>query len=385
MDEISLYSGYKVISLLGKGAFASVYLAQHIATHTPVAIKIIPKKNVHHKETLVRELELIKQMKHPLIVKYFEIRENDTKLLIIMEYIAGKTLLDIINATQIDEDTAKRIFSQLISVIDYCHNVVHCVHRDLKPENIIIDQNGNMKLIDFGLGRSIDTAHDGVMQTRCGSIAYVAPELISGNGYTQSVDIWSCGVVLYAMMTQTLPFNDESSNVNTIMQKIIKEDPVLAPNFSSSLANLIFRLLEKNPDNRITIQEIINHPWFSIRDFQFAGLIPLETMDDHHCEAVLQQMELLNIPTNDAGTDLETESAVAYRILYRQFISSKMSAPTRVEAQPYSTPNIIVPRIKAQLMRQRHQTILLPNIRRRVAPAIRRCSQACTKINVTFD
>ena len=157
------------------------------------------------------------------------------------------------------ENEAKKIFQQIIFGVEYLHTHQVC-HRDLKPENILLDEENNVKLADFGLSNIM---RDGIfLYSSCGSPNYAAPELINGKYYNgSSIDIWSCGVILYTLLTGALPFNEKQTA--KLYNKIRECKYVLPENLSDSAKDLIFRMLQKDPLNRISISEIKQHKWFS--------------------------------------------------------------------------------------------------------------------------
>ena len=175
-----------------------------------------------------------------------------------MEYAAGGELYDLICRGLLNENEARRIFQQIIFGVEYLHT--HQVaHRDLKPENILLDEDNNVKIADFGLS---NVMRDGIfLFFLCGSPNYAAPELINGKFYNgSSIDIWSCGVILYTLLTGTLPFDEEQ--IGKLYQKIKDCKYILPSKLSDSAKDLIFRMLQKDPMNRITIPEIKQHKWF---------------------------------------------------------------------------------------------------------------------------
>ena len=156
------------------------------------------------------------------------------------------------------EHDARRYFQQIISSIEYTH-AYKIAHRDLKPENLLLDENNNIKLIDFGLANNMRDSH--ALKTACGSPNYAAPELISGKSYSGiEVDIWSCGVILYAMVCGSLPFDDES--MSQLFMKIREGRFHMPHNISNEVKDLINRMLQPNPVKRISIKEIRRHPWY---------------------------------------------------------------------------------------------------------------------------
>lgn len=262
------FEDYKIIQQIGKGGFAVVKLAVHLPTKTQVAIKVIPKSNIHDadKESkFEKEVNLIKSIDHPFVAEFFECREDDRYFYIIMEYASNGNMLDYVNNHgRLTETQARRFFIQLISVLEYLHDVVHIAHRDLKAENVLLDRNENIRLADFGLSTRFSEVCP-LMKTPCGSPAYASPEIIQGQEYTTLSDIWTAGILLYAMVMGELPFEDE--NIQKFFHKIIYSEPKYLPTISPQLRNLLEKMLEKDPTKRITIPKIKKNPWFSQSDY----------------------------------------------------------------------------------------------------------------------
>ena len=196
---------------------------------------------------------------HPHIIRLYEVIDTPTDIFLVNEYVSGGELFDyIVSKGRLSADEARNFFHQIISGVEYCH-FQKIVHRDLKPENLLLDANLNIKIADFGLSNLM---RDGdFLRTSCGSPNYAAPEVISGHLYAgPEVDVWSCGVILYALLCGSLPFDDES--IPNLFKKI-KSGMYSLPTHLSQLAkNLIPRMLEVDPMKRITIPEIRLHPWF---------------------------------------------------------------------------------------------------------------------------
>ncbi|XP_043726006.1 CBL-interacting serine/threonine-protein kinase 11-like [Telopea speciosissima] len=260
----ALFGKYELGKLLGCGAFGKVYHARNIRTGQSVAIKAISKHKVI-KGGLVphikREISIMRRMRHPRIVKLFEVLASKTKIYFVLEFIKGGELFSKIAKCRLNEDLSRRYFQQLISAVGYCHS--HGVfHRDLKPENLLVDENGDLKVSDFGLSAVTDQIRDdGLLHTLCGTPAYVAPEILAKKGYDGAkVDIWSCGIILYVLNAGYLPFNDP--NLMKMYKKIYRGEFRCPRWFSSELRRLLSRLLDTNPETRITVDEIIRDHWF---------------------------------------------------------------------------------------------------------------------------
>jgi len=247
---------------LGIGAFGKVKLATHVVTGHKVAVKILNKakiKQLGMEEKVQREINILHLCTHPHIIRLYEVIDTPTDIFLVNEYVSGGELFDyIVSKGRLSADEARNFFHQIVSGVEYCH-FQKIVHRDLKPENLLLDANDNIKIADFGLSNLM---RDGdFLRTSCGSPNYAAPEVISGHLYAgPEVDVWSCGVILYALLCGSLPFDDES--IPNLFKKI-KSGMYSLPTHLSQLAkNLIPRMLEVDPMKRITIPEIRLHPWF---------------------------------------------------------------------------------------------------------------------------
>ncbi|XP_057745972.1 CBL-interacting serine/threonine-protein kinase 12-like [Arachis stenosperma] len=263
--ESSLLLGrFEIGKLLGHGTFAKVYHARNIKTGEGVAIKVIDKEKIL-KSGLVshikREISILRRVRHPNIVQLFEVMATKSKIYFVMEYVRGGELFNKVAKGRLKEDLARKYFQQLISAVSFCHNR-GVFHRDLKPENLLLDENGDLKVSDFGLSAVSDQIRqDGLFHTFCGTPAYVAPEVLARKGYDAAkVDIWSCGVVLFVLMAGYLPFHDR--NVMAMYKKIYKGEFRCPRWFSPELSRLVAKLLDTNPDRRISIPDIMENRWF---------------------------------------------------------------------------------------------------------------------------
>ena len=217
-----LMQKYEIGKLLGQGTFAKVYHARNIVTSQSVAIKVIDKDKIFKvglMEQIKREISVMKLVRHPNIVQLYEVMATKTKIYFVLEYVKGGELFNKIAKGKLREDAARKYFQQLVSAVDFCHSR-GVYHRDLKPENLLVDENGNLKISDFGLSALAESRRqDGLLHTTCGTPAYVAPEVISRKGYDGAkVDTWSCGVILFVLMAGYLPFQD--SNLMEMYRKI---------------------------------------------------------------------------------------------------------------------------------------------------------------------
>ncbi|GFY88817.1 CBL-interacting protein kinase 23 [Actinidia rufa] len=256
---------YELGRTLGEGTFAKVKFARNVESEENVAIKILDKEKIlKHKmiSQIKREISTMKLIRHPNVIRMFEVMASKTKIYIVLEFVTGGELFDkIASKGRLKEDEARKYFQQLINAVDYCHSR-GVFHRDLKPENLLLDANGVLKVSDFGLSAlPQQVREDGLLHTTCGTPNYVAPEVINNKGYDGAkADLWSCGVILFVLMAGYLPF--EESNLMALYKKIFKADFTCPSWFSSSAKKLIKRILDPNPMTRITIAELIENEWF---------------------------------------------------------------------------------------------------------------------------
>ncbi|CAK8533466.1 unnamed protein product [Lathyrus sativus] len=269
---------YKMGKTLGIGSFGKVKIAEHVLTGHKVAIKILNRrkiKNMEMEEKVRREIKILRLFMHHHIIRLYEVVETPTDIYVVMEYVKSGELFDyIVEKGRLQEDEARSFFQQIISGVEYCHrNMV--VHRDLKPENLLLDSKWSVKIADFGLSNIMRDGH--FLKTSCGSPNYAAPEVISGKLYAgPEVDVWSCGVILYALLCGTLPFDDE--NIPNLFKKIKGGIYTLPSHLSPGARDLIPRLLVVDPMKRITIPEIRQHQWFQLRLPRYLAVPPPDTL-----------------------------------------------------------------------------------------------------------
>ncbi|KOM53671.1 hypothetical protein LR48_Vigan09g233000 [Vigna angularis] len=265
MEKKIVMQKYEIGRFLGQGNFAKVYHARNLKTGQSVAVKVINKEMMMMKEgmkdQIKREISVMRLVRHPNIVQLYEVMATKTKIYFAMELVKGGELFHKVSRGRLKEDVARKYFQQLIDAVDYCHSLGVC-HRDLKPENLLLDENGDLKITDFGLSALVESKKkDGLLHTICGTPAYVAPEVIKNKGYDGAkTDIWSCGVILYVLLAGFAPFNDR--NLMEMYKKIIKADCQFPKWFSIDVKRLIYRILDPNPTSRISVAKIVQSRWF---------------------------------------------------------------------------------------------------------------------------
>ena len=315
---------YQQGKLLGKGSFAKVYYARSVSTHKSVAIKVIDKSKTHPsmEPRIIGEVAAMRRLNHPNILKIHEVLATKSKIYLVMELAKGGDLFGKLSRRpdhRFPEPLARKYFHQLISALHYCHqNGV--AHRDVKPQNLLLDEDGNIKVSDFGLSAVVEntmTAKDSLMlRTSCGTPAFAAPEIVgkTQNGYDGSkADAWSCGVILFVMLTGYLPFDD--ANLVMMYRKMHKREFRFPSWVSKPARGLITRLLDPNPGTRLRIDEIPNDSWFknygmvyprsdslgdmaSLEEKKYEKILLLErsnTMETRCCGETMNAFELISM------------------------------------------------------------------------------------------
>ena len=256
-------SFYKFGRVIGRGAFGKVNIGLNILTGRIVAIKSFNKQNLLNekaKKKILYETNLMRGLYHPSVTKILETFETDKYMLIIMEYISGGNLQNFVKKRRkLCEKTAKILYRQIIQGIKYIHSK-GIVHRDIKLENILLDLNNIVKICDFGVGKLTQKGQK--LMDQCGTPVYMAPEIIKGDGYEGfPVDVWSSGVALYIMLSGNIPFNRDKTHdlQSAIMNLPYKKIDDISDNANDLLQNI----LEKNPNKRLTPDEILEHPWMN--------------------------------------------------------------------------------------------------------------------------
>ncbi|XP_038049586.1 5'-AMP-activated protein kinase catalytic subunit alpha-2-like isoform X2 [Patiria miniata] len=256
---------YTLGETLGMGTFGKVKMGEHLLTKHKVAVKILNRQKIKSLDVVSkirREIQNLKLFRHPHIIKLYQVISTPTDIFMVMEYVSGGELFDyIVKHGKLKDFEARRFFQQIISGVDYCHRHM-IVHRDLKPENLLLDTNMHVKIADFGLSNMMTDGE--FLRTSCGSPNYAAPEVISGKLYAgPEVDIWSCGVILYALLCGTLPFDDE--HVPTLFRKIKGGVFAIPEHISkSTVKGLIMHMLQVDPLKRADIKDIRDHEWFKV-------------------------------------------------------------------------------------------------------------------------
>ncbi|KAM9551360.1 MAP/microtubule affinity-regulating kinase 3-like isoform 2-T3 [Salvelinus alpinus] len=261
-DEQPNIGNYRLLKTIGKGNFAKVKLARHVLTGREVAIKIIDKTQMNPTslQKLFREVRIMKILNHPNIVKLFEVIETEKTLYLVMEYASGGEVFDYLVAHgRMKEKEARAKFRQIVSAVQYCHQK-KIVHRDLKAENLLLDADMNIKIADFGFSNEFTMGSK--LDTFCGSPPYAAPELFQGKKYDgPEVDVWSLGVILYTLVSGSLPFDGQ--NLKELRERVLRGKYRIPFYMSTDCENLLKRFLVLNPSKRGTLEQIMKDRWIN--------------------------------------------------------------------------------------------------------------------------
>ncbi|XP_072835390.2 serine/threonine-protein kinase SIK2 isoform X1 [Pogona vitticeps] len=326
---------YEIEGTLGKGNFAVVKLGRHRITRSEVAIKIIDKSQLDsvNLEKIYREVQIMKMLDHPHIIKLYQVMETKSMLYLVTEYAKNGEIFDYLaNHGRLSESEARRKFWQILSAVEYCHSR-KIVHRDLKAENLLLDNNMNIKIADFGFGNFYKSGEP--LTTWCGSPPYAAPEVFEGQQYEgPQLDIWSMGVVLYVLVCGALPFDGPTL---PILRQRVLEGRFRIPYFmSEECEHLIRRMLVLDPSKRLTIAQIKEHKWMQVEvPVQRPILYPQGQENEPSLgefnEQVLRLMHSLGIDQQKTIESLQNKSynhfAAIYYLLVERLKSHRSSFP----------------------------------------------------------
>uniref|UniRef100_A0A672SCI3 non-specific serine/threonine protein kinase n=1 Tax=Sinocyclocheilus grahami TaxID=75366 RepID=A0A672SCI3_SINGR len=326
---------YDIERTLGKGNFAVVKLAKHRITKTEVAIKIIDKTQLDavNLEKIYREVQIMKMLDHPHIIKLYQVMETKNMLYLVTEYAKNGEIFDYLaKHGRLSEPEARRKFWQILSAVEYCHNR-NIVHRDLKAENLLLDGHMNIKIADFGFGNFFQSGKP--LATWCGSPPYAAPEVFEGQQYEgPQLDIWSMGVVLYVLVCGALPFDGPSLPV--LRQRVL-EGRFRIPYFmTEDCEHLIRRMLVLDPSKRLSIGQIKEHKWMVMevpvqRPMLYQQTAEGEASVGEYSEQVLRLMHSLGIDQHKTVESLQNKSynhfAAIYFLLVERLKAHRCSFP----------------------------------------------------------
>ncbi|XP_029622753.1 serine/threonine-protein kinase BRSK2 isoform X6 [Salmo trutta] len=252
---------YRLEKTLGKGQTGLVKLGIHCVTCQKVAIKIVNREKLSESVLMKveREIAILKLIEHPHVLKLHDVYENKKYLYLVLEHVSGGELFDyLVKKGRLTPKEARKFFRQIISALDFCHSHSIC-HRDLKPENLLLDEKNNIRIADFGMA-SLQVG-DSLLETSCGSPHYACPEVIRGEKYDgRKADVWSCGVILFALLVGALPFDDD--NLRNLLEKV-KLGVFHMPHFiPPDCQNLLRGMIEVDATKRLTLEQIQKHNWY---------------------------------------------------------------------------------------------------------------------------
>ncbi|XP_017284500.1 serine/threonine-protein kinase SIK2 isoform X2 [Kryptolebias marmoratus] len=382
---------YDIERTLGKGNFAVVKLARHRITKTEVAIKIIDKTQLDavNLEKIYREVQIMKMLDHPHIIKLYQVMETKNMLYLVTEYAKNGEIFDYLaKHGRLSELEARRKFWQILSAVEYCHNR-NIVHRDLKAENLLLDGHMNIKIADFGFGNFFQPGEP--LATWCGSPPYAAPEVFEGQQYEgPQLDIWSMGVVLYVLVCGALPFDGPTLPV--LRQRVL-EGRFRIPYFmTEDCEHLIRRMLVLDPSKRLSLAQIKEHKWMTLDVpvqrpvlYQQSLSAEGEAGVGEYSEQVLRLMHSLGIDQHKTIESLQNKSynhfAAIYYLLVERLKAHRCSFPVeqRLDARQ-RRPSTIAEQTVIKSTSGSAQVGLLPQgVRLLRSPAVpQTSSDACT-------
>uniref|UniRef100_A0A672SCG6 non-specific serine/threonine protein kinase n=1 Tax=Sinocyclocheilus grahami TaxID=75366 RepID=A0A672SCG6_SINGR len=375
---------YDIERTLGKGNFAVVKLAKHRITKTEVAIKIIDKTQLDavNLEKIYREVQIMKMLDHPHIIKLYQVMETKNMLYLVTEYAKNGEIFDYLaKHGRLSEPEARRKFWQILSAVEYCHNR-NIVHRDLKAENLLLDGHMNIKIADFGFGNFFQSGKP--LATWCGSPPYAAPEVFEGQQYEgPQLDIWSMGVVLYVLVCGALPFDGPSLPV--LRQRVL-EGRFRIPYFmTEDCEHLIRRMLVLDPSKRLSIGQIKEHKWMVMevpvqRPMLYQQTAEGEASVGEYSEQVLRLMHSLGIDQHKTVESLQNKSynhfAAIYFLLVERLKAHRCSFPVEPQLDARQRrPSTIAEQTVVKASSAAPQVSLLPqNVRLLRSPAVPQAS-----------
>ncbi|KAI9314212.1 kinase-like domain-containing protein [Dichotomocladium elegans] len=336
---------------IGRGSSGRVKIGIHRRTGEEVAIKVISRSQLATSATMARclqrELAVLQLLHHPHLVDLRQVLQDSSNVYFVMEYLEGGELFQVLaERGRLPESEARHLFRQLTTALSWCH-AHHICHRDLKPENILLDKDRkNLKIADFGMA-TVFGSMDTLLQTSCGSPHYASPEIVRGKPYDgQSTDVWSCGVVLYAMLAGHLPFDD--SHVSRLLAKIkLGKFVPLPSHVSREAADLIKSMLTVDPSKRITLDAVLAHPWLTNKSYlgtelRFPDALPIHLQKIHD---PLQHLDLKKPMIADVQ-DLSGRIWETLKVLWRDVAQEELVAALASER-----PNL--PKLTCRLLQER--------------------------------
>jgi carbon catabolite-derepressing protein kinase len=325
-----LLGKYELGRLLGRGTFAKVYYARAINGGDPVAVKVLDKPQLAATGMATRvlhEVSAMRRLRHPNVLRLHEVLATRSKVYLVTELAPGGDLLSRIAslpARRLPEHAARRVFLQLVSALIYCHER-GVSHRDVKPQNVLLDAGGNLKVCDFGLAALPESLRDdGRLHTACGTPAFTAPEVLRRRAYDGAkADAWSAGVILFVLLAGHLPFDD--ANIADMCRRAQRRDYAAPRWLSQPARRLVARLLDPNPDTRLSVADLAAHPWFKRSlsvDSQLCGLIGGQPERDLAFQAPPPPLNAFDIISMSPGLDLSGLFGDSRRVCEKRFMTT---------------------------------------------------------------
>ncbi|KAI9339574.1 kinase-like domain-containing protein [Obelidium mucronatum] len=337
-SQVNVIGNYVLGKTLGEGSFGKVKLATHSLTGQEVAVKVVDKI---HAAVVAREIETWRHLHHPNIAQLYEVLTTESKIYMFTEYCAGGEAFDFLcNVNRMDDQdpVTRKMFREIVEAVAYCHEK-NFVHRDLKLENVLLTEDFTVKVIDFGFTRPYNERN--LLDTYCGSVAYAAPEMITGKKYSgPRADIWSLGVILYTLLCGYLPFDDDNEAI--VHQKINALDYELPDFLSEDSKSLISQILQINPTDRISVQDILSHPWFTA--FPFVAVDDVSSPNFNTPEESQLCLDMVDLGLNVesilesvCGDACDASSALWY-LLLKERRARRLKSASSTAASTGSTP-----------------------------------------------
>lgn len=336
---------------LGEGSFAKVRVGLHVISREKVAVKIINKekarKDPYVYKNLRREGRLLQRGHHKHVITIYDTLETENNYYLITDLVSGGEMIDMVEGSRgLPESQVRKYITQILTALQHLHQN-GLVHRDLKVENLLLDEDGDIKIIDFGLSNfmpgfgenpEVDSDKTG-LTTQCGSPAYAAPELLAKRVYGNKVDVWSCGVVAYALLTGRLPYTVEPFKISALYKKMMNGEMNPIPStLSKNCRDFILKVLTPNPDKRPTVDEIIEHKWLKESlDYNYLVGVNERIIEDEESRTL--NSDVIRILTTSLGFNFsEVISSVqkhrpsrcfaTYELLNKKYLKSKSQPKT---------------------------------------------------------
>lgn len=372
---------YQLSKTIGKGNFAKVKLARHILTGVEVAVKIIDKTSLNESNLakLLREVDIMKRLDHPNIVKLYEVIDTEKTLYLIIEYANGGEVFDYLVAHgRMKEKEARLKFRQIVSAVQYLHSQL-IVHRDLKAENLLLDEELNIKIADFGFSNYYNPGTK--LDTFCGSPPYAAPELFQGKQYDgPEVDVWSLGVILYTLVSGALPF--DGTNLKELRERVMRGKYRIPFYMSTECEQLLKRFLVLIPSRRSSLLDAMSDPWINLEMDEPLQPYTAPAFDDNDDER-LSLMESYGFRRDDIKRSLTNKTYDHMTATYMLLGKTKQPAEPAAMPPPLQRPasSAALPTAQRPLLdvatatsapqgvQRRHSTFSEPSSSRVAAPS----------------